>query len=85
MRCTAIVHVDYRSERCGIRCTKPATWHAPAGAQVKEAWLCDEHRAAYIEACSAWCHRDGWQWPEPITRPAAESNDASQPTTPAAG
>ena len=66
MKCAAITHLDYRGEKCSTRCNRPATWHAPAGAQVAEMWLCDEHRAEFIEACSRWCHPAGWKWPEQI-------------------
>lgn len=78
MKCTAIIRTDYRSAK-PLRCGKPATYHAAAGAQVNEAWLCEEHMAGYVEACSRFCHRDGWHWPEPIDQEAGNVAVAGTP------
>ena len=63
MKCQALIS---KSDEPARLCNKPATWRVPEGLQVKECVVCDEHRAAFIEAASHFCHRDGWQMPVPI-------------------
>ena len=62
-RCQTLLSKAGEPERY---CGKPAAWHAKAGLQIKEHFLCDDHRAAFVECCAKWCHRDGWHWPEPL-------------------
>jgi hypothetical protein len=72
MRCNAITSRAGEPRR---QCRNAAAWHVPQGLQVVEQWLCDDHRAAFVEAASTFCSPDGWKWPEPM--------DNQQPGIPA--